>query len=106
MAVIRKENRHFIPPTSRLSLVVSHLRTPILNCFSYLLWCYFITDSECSCYAKLAKPYPVSRRTPMPLIPNQLHCMSICAHEVLWPILGTRLMPVFTIKSIALLTID
>ena len=40
----------------RLSLVASHLRTPILNCFSYVLWAYFLTDSEFSCLAMLAKP--------------------------------------------------
>ena len=40
--------------------MVSHLRTPILKCFTYLLWCYFLADSEFSCLAKLAKPYPVS----------------------------------------------
>ena len=36
--------------------------------------------------------------TYLPLIPNQLHCMSKCAHEVLGTILEARLMPVFTYK--------
>ena len=36
----------------RLSLVVSHPKTPILNCFYHLLWSYFVTVSECSCLAK------------------------------------------------------
>ena len=58
-------------------------KTHILNCFTYLLWCYFLTDSELSCLAILAKPYPVSGPTYMPLIPNQHHCTSICAAEVL-----------------------
>ena len=90
----------------RLSLVVSHLRTPILKCLNYLLWFYFLTDSEFSCLAMLAKPYHVSGPTYLPLIPNQLHCMSNCAHEVLGTICGARLMPVFTIKSIVLFIHD
>ena len=53
-----------------LSLVVSILRTPILNCFSYLLWAYPLTDSEFSCLALLAKRYPVSWPTYLPRIPN------------------------------------
>ena len=81
--------------------MVSHLRTPKLNCFTYLLWAYLLTDSEFSCLAMLAKPYPVSGPTYLPQIPNQLHCMSKCAHEVLGTILEARLMPVFIIKSIA-----
>ena len=36
----------------RLSLVVSHPKTPILNCFYHLLWSYFVTVSEISCLAK------------------------------------------------------
>ena len=32
-----------------------------------------LTDSEFSCLAKLAKPFPVSGPTPMPQIPNQLY---------------------------------
>ena len=50
--------------------MVPHLKTPILNCFYHLLWFYFLTDSEFSCLAMLAKPYPVSGPTPMPQIPN------------------------------------
>ena len=34
------------------SLVVSHPKTPILNCFYHLLWFYFSTVSEFSCLAK------------------------------------------------------
>ena len=37
---------------SRLSLVVSHPKTPILNCFYHLLWFYFFTVSELSWLAK------------------------------------------------------
>ena len=76
--------------------MVSHLKTPTLNCFTYLLCFYFLTDFEFSCLAVLAKPYPVSGPTYPPLNPNQLHCMSKGAHEVLGTILGARLMPVFT----------
>ena len=36
----------------RLSLVVSHPKTPILNCLYHLLWFYFLTLSEFSCFAK------------------------------------------------------
>ena len=69
----------------RLSLVVSHLTTDVLKteCFTYLLWCCFLTDCEFSCLAMLAKPYPLCGPTCLPLIPNQLLCKSKCAHEVL-----------------------
>ena len=69
--------------------MVPHLKTPILNCFYHLLWFYFLTDSEFSCLAMLAKPYPVFGPTPLPQIPNQLHCVQKSAHEVLGTILGT-----------------
>ena len=55
--------------------MVAHLRTPILNCGTYLLWAYFLTVSEFSCLAMLAKPYLVSGATYLPQTPNQLHCM-------------------------------
>ena len=32
--------------------MVSHPKTPILNCFYHLLWFYFLTVSECSCLAE------------------------------------------------------
>ena len=32
--------------------MVSHPKTPILNCFYHLLWFYFLTFSEFSCLAK------------------------------------------------------
>ena len=50
--------------------MVSHLRTPILKRFYYLLWFQIVTVSEFSC---LAKSFPVSGLTPMPQIPNQLN---------------------------------
>ena len=78
--------------------MVSHLRTPILKCFIYLLWAYFLTDFELSCLSMMAKPYPVSGPSYLPQIPSQLHCMSKCAHEVLETILGARLMPRFRYK--------
>ena len=83
-----------------LSVVVSHPGTPVLNCFAYLLWAYFLTVFEFRCWAMLAKPYPVSGVTYMPKIPNLLHCMSKCAHEVLETIYEARLMSVFPIKII------
>ena len=76
--------------------MVSHLKTPILKCFYNLLCFYVLTDSEFSCLAMLAKPYPVSGPTPMPKIPNLLHCIHKLAHEVLGTILGTWVMSAFT----------
>ena len=32
--------------------MVSHPKTPILNCFYHLLWSYFATVSEYSCLVK------------------------------------------------------
>ena len=64
--------------------MVSHLRTPILKSFYYLLWFQIVTASEFSC---LAKSFPVSDLTPMPQIPNQLHFIQKSAHEVLGAIL-------------------
>ena len=64
--------------------MLSHLRTPILKSFYYLLWFQIVTVSECSC---LAKSFPVSGLTPMPQIPNQLHFIRKSAHEVLGAIL-------------------
>ena len=68
--------------------MVPHLKTPILNCFYHFLWFYVLTESECSSLALLAKPYPVSGLTPMPPIPNPLHCIHKSAHGVLGAILG------------------
>ena len=76
----------------RLSLVVSHPKTPILNCFYRLLRFYFVTVSEFSC---LAKSYSVSGLTPMPHCPNQHHYTQRSAHEVLDAILEARVSPVF-----------
>ena len=63
--------------------MVPHLKTPILNRFYHFLWFYALTDSEFSCLAMLAKPYPVSVLAPLPHIPNQLHLIQKSAHEVL-----------------------
>ena len=89
-----------------LSMVVSHVRSPILNCVSCLLWAYVLTNSEFSCLAMLAKPYPVSGPPYMPQIRNQLHCMSRGAHEVLETILVVRHMSAFCIKSFVLFIVD
>ena len=72
--------------------MVSHPKTPILNCFYHLLWFYFLTVSEFSC---LAKSYSVSGLTPMPHIPNQHHFTQKSAHEVLDAIFEARVSPVF-----------
>ena len=67
--------------------MVSHLRTPILKSFYYLLWFQIVTVSEFSC---LAKSFPVSDLTPTP------HFIQKSADEVLGAILEARVMPVFT----------
>ena len=85
-----------------LSLVVSHLRNHRLQGFNYLLGFYFLTDSAFRRLAMVGKPYPVCGPTYLALIPNQLHCMSNCAYEVLGTICGTGRMLVFSIKSIVL----
>ena len=77
----------------KLSLLVPHPKTPILNCFYHLLWFYLLTVSERSC---LAKSYSVSALTPLPYIPNQLHFIQTSAHEVLDANLEARVRPVFT----------
>ena len=76
--------------------MVSHVRTPIVQCFYHLLWLYVLTDSEFSCLAMLDKPYPVFGPRPVPQIPNRLHCDQKSAHEVLGTILRACTMPVFT----------
>ena len=73
--------------------MVSHPKTPILNCFYHLLWLYVSTVSEFSC---LAKSESVSGLTPMPHIPNQLHSIQKSADEVLDANLEARVRPVFT----------
>ena len=72
--------------------MVSHLKTPILNCFYHLLWFYLLTVSECIC---LAKSQSVSGLTPLPHIPKQLHFIQKSAHEVLGANWEARDMPVF-----------
>ena len=69
--------------------MVPHLKTPLLNCFYHSLWYYFLTDSQYSCLAMLAKSYPVSGPAPLPQIPNQLHFVQKSAREVPGTILGT-----------------
>ena len=75
-----------------LSLVVSHPRTPILNCYYHLICFYRLTVSEFSC---LAKSYSVSGLTPMPYIPNQHLFTQGSADEVLDAILEARVRPGF-----------
>ena len=89
-----------MPWALSVKLVVSHLRAPILNCFTYLLWAYFLPHSDFSCLAMLAKPYPVSGPSQMPQIPNLHHCMSKGAHKVLRTVPEARRMSVFHIKII------
>ena len=72
--------------------MVSHPKTPILNCFYHLLWFYLLTVSQFSC---LARSYSVSGLTPMPHILNQHHYTQKSADEVLDAILEARVSPVF-----------
>ena len=67
--------------------MVSHPKTPILNCLYHLLLFYVLTVSDFSC---LAKSYSVSGLTPMPHNPNQLNFIQKSAHEVLDAILEAR----------------
>ena len=73
--------------------MVSHPKTPILNCFYHLLCLYVLTVSEFSCFAK---SYSMSGLTPMPHIPNQLHFTRKSAHEVPDANLEARVRPGFT----------
>ena len=95
---------------SWLGLVVSQLTNPILNCFAYFLWVkhhfYVLTESEFSFLAMLVRPYPVSGSAYLPQIPNQLHGMSKCAHEVLGTVHEAILMLLFTIQPIGLSICD
>ena len=86
--------------------MVSHLRTLILNFFTYLLRAYLLTDLNSARLAMLAKSNTVSGPTYLRQIPNQFHCMSKGAHEVLGTILVARLMSAFFIKSFVLYIFD
>ena len=70
------------------------------------MWFYFVTNFEFSCLAKLAEPYPVFGPTYMPQIPNVLHCIPNCAHEMLINVCWARLLSVFTLKPFALFIKD
>ena len=93
MEVMPKKGKHFMERPGRLSLVVPHPKTPILNCFYHLLWFYVLTVSEFSC---LAKSYSVSGLTPLPHIPNQHHFIKKSTHEVLDANLKARVRQVYT----------
>ena len=72
--------------------MVTHPKTPILNCYYHLLWFYVLTVSDFSC---LAKSESVSGLTPLPHIPNQLHFIHKSAQEVHEANSEARVMPVF-----------
>ena len=86
-----------IAPKRVCVLLFFHHRTPILDCFTYLLRAYVLTDSEFSCLDMLATLYPVSGPPYMPQIPDLLHCMSKAAHEVLGTVAEAERMSVFYI---------
>ena len=71
---------------------------PMLNGFSYLMLAHVLTDWKFSCLAVLAKPYPESGPTYLPQIPNQLHCMTKGALEVLQAISEAKRLSPFTIN--------
>ena len=70
--------------------MVSHPKTPVLNCFYHLLWFYLLTVSEFSC---LAKSYSVSGLPPLPHIPNELDFIQKSAHGVPETKCEARVMP-------------
>ena len=72
--------------------MVSHPKTPILNCFYHLLWSYLVTVSEFSC---LAKSFFCVVLTSMPHITNQHHYTQKSAHEVPNAISEARVRPTF-----------
>ena len=58
--------------------MVSHLRTPILNCFYHLLWFYLLPDSEFSCLAMLAKQYLCLAQPTCPrFLTNSIACAKV-----------------------------
>ena len=59
--------------------MVSHPKTPILNCFYHLLWFYFSTVSEFSC---LAKSFSVLHLIPKPII-DSIHILFLL-YLLLW----------------------
>ena len=77
----------------RLSLVVPHPKTLILNWFYHLLWFCFLTVSESSC---LAKSSSVSGLTPLLHIRNQVNFIGKSAHEVLDANSEASVMPALT----------
>ena len=66
------------------------------------MWFCFLTNSEFSCLAQPAKPYPVSGSIYLPEVPNQLHCIQSCAHQVPIYVYWARLISAFTIKPFSL----
>ena len=64
--------------------------------FVPLMVSLLFNDSEFRCLHSWAKRYPVSGPTYLSVVPNQLHYISNCTHEVLGTILGAKLMPFFT----------
>ena len=58
--------------------MVIHVRTPLFNYFTYLLWAYLWTDSEFSCLAMRTKAYPLSGPTYLPrFLPNYIACQEV-----------------------------
>ena len=72
--------------------MVSHPKTPILNCYYHFMWFYFLTVSKSICSAK---SYSVSVLTPMAHIPNQHHFTQKSAHEMLDALYEARVSPGF-----------
>ena len=72
--------------------MVSHPKTPILNCFYHLLWSYFVTVSEFSFFCQVIFCVVL---TSMPLSPNQHHSTQKSAHEVPNAISESRVRSIF-----------
>ena len=65
----------------------------------YLLWASSVAVFEFTCFARVAKPFPLCGPTNLPQMPNQLHYTQNNAHQVLFTIYVARLLSLFTSKS-------
>ena len=78
--------------------MVSHPKTPILNCFYHFLSLYVLTVSDFSC---LAKSYSVSGLPPLPHIPNH-SISSKRVHMKCLRLIGRHESCLFTYKNFLL----
>ena len=72
--------------------MVSHPKTPILNCFYHLLWSYSVTVSEIQLLGQVIFCVVL---TSVPHLPNQHHFTQKSAHEVPNATSEARVRPIF-----------